>query len=449
MTNELLRVVKAYRHLEKNYLSMDKDTDEFLAAVSMFESMSYRLLGDASKDRLIGFRLLFNIIKYKLGRHDKSIICDVNTDSKTIIISGELKKRDEIINYIERVSGKKIKSYLEKDSICTSNLMSWSQLVFYLPFSLKQAFRCVFNWRRTNIALTIYEILEISVVLKYVKDNGIEHVYDFLPYEKDRNFLALLLMEDGVKVTKNPSPGPLAKHNRILIADEVTLSTPYQIEEFLAFKDTIRVKQYLYWPLEGAFDYVDKYLNYLPTPKHTIGFYSHGQWLRNVQGHANSGGANHRGEPELLDWIKQFLDEKPQFKLIVFPHPREKTPDHIKAMKEYYHAALGDIDYEIITENVKTMHALEKVDIAVVQYSTVIYERLFCGYKTLIGNKFIKGFPMNSSPLNNICFQSYQEMKCQIEKYIDKDEDYFFTETGLEKYRFINNPELHPILTNA
>jgi len=437
MTNELSTVLKAFSQLERAYLSQNKNTDEFLAAVSMFESMTYRLLSTSANDRLIGFRMIYRLLK-QLGNGHKDIVLELDPHSKTMIIGGGIKLNEMVVQYIRQSSGDDIKSYIEKDSLLLSKRIPMSQVMTFLPFAFKQAFRCIFNWRRINIALTIHELLEISAVLKYVRENEIEHVYDFFPYEKDSNFMTLILRAEGVRITKNPSPGPLATHNRILIADIVTVSTPYQLEELKKFSETIRVKEYLLWPPERAFTYYQRYINHIPAERNTIGFYSHGQWIRKAQGHSDDGVTSIDGESQILGWLKQLLVEMPQFKLIIFPHPRERYPENIESMKAYYRSKLGEVNYEVITDGVKTMQALEKVDIAVVLFSTVIYERLFCGYKTLIGNNRIRSFPMNMSPLNNICFQNYEGMRKLIIEFADKDEDYFFTKTNLQDYKFTN-----------
>lgn len=437
MTNELKKVLRAYKALEKAYLSENKSTDEFLAAVSMFESMSYRLLSTSANDRFIGFRMIYRLLK-QLGTSHRNIVLEFDNDSKSMLILGSVNLNEFVVQYVEKCSNQTIKSYVEKDALLLSRHISLKQVIEFLPFAFKQAFRCIFDWRRMNIALTIHELLEISAVLKYVKENEIEHVYDFFPYEKDSNFMTLILRAEGIKITKNPSPGPLATHNRILIADTVTISTPYQLEELKKFADTIRVSEYLMWPPERAFTYYQRYINHVHSERNTIGFYSHGQWIRKAQAHSDDGVTSIDGESQILSWLKQLLVELPQFKLIIFPHPRERHPENIESMKAYYRSKLGDVNYEVITDNVKTMLALEKVDIAVVLFSTVIYERLFCGYKTLIGNNTIRSFPMNMSPLNNICFQNYERMKELILEFADKDEDYFFAKANLEDYKFTN-----------
>src|SRR5690606_22055126 len=144
--------------------------------------------------------------------------------SKTVIIGGGIKLAEFVIQYIKTTTGNRIKAYIEKDALLLSNRINLGQLISFLPFALRQAFRCLFNWRRVNIALTIHELLESSAVLKYVRDHSINRAYDFFPYEKDSNFMTLVLRAEGVHITKNPSPGPLVTHNRILIADTITVS---------------------------------------------------------------------------------------------------------------------------------------------------------------------------------------------------------------------------------
>ncbi len=442
MTSELKEVLLAYRSLEREYYSDNKKSDEFLASISMFESMTFRLLSTSSKDRLIGFRMIYRLLRQRKSGH-KEIVLELDEDSKTLIIGGGIKLAEFVVKYIKLSSEKSIKAYIEKDALLLSDRISMGQVLSYMPFAFKQAFRCIFNWRRVNIAMTIHEMLEISVILKYVRDNRITHVYDFFPYEKDSNFMSLIFRAEGVLVTKNPSPGPLAIHNRIMIADEVTISTPYQQEELKKFSDTIRVKRHLLWPPEKSFTYYHRYINHIPTTRYTIGFYSHGQWVRKAQSHADDGVTSNDGENEILRWLSRFLRENPHFKLTIFPHPKEKRQENLGLMRSFYRSQLGDTNYEILEAGVGTMLSLEKVDIAVVLISTVIFERMFCGYKTIIGNNAIKSFPMNLSPLNNICFQSYEGMSTLLLEIAEQREDDYFKKYNLEAYKFTSYPVLN------
>ena len=58
MTNELRSVIRKYHEIEKAWTSNEKNTQEYLAAVCLFEYPSYRLLDSDKHDRLIGFRML-------------------------------------------------------------------------------------------------------------------------------------------------------------------------------------------------------------------------------------------------------------------------------------------------------------------------------------------------------------------------------------------------------
>lgn len=445
MINEFRKVRKAFKSLEKAYLSEDKNSDEYLAAVCIFEHITYKLLSTSDTDKFIGFRTFFNLIKQVLT-YRNDIILELDKSGKMIILAGGVKSPQVIIDYIEQSSGKKAHSYMEKGFLLQSPIVRRKDILVFLPFAFLQAIRSTFHVRRSNMALVIVELAEIAALLKFIRVNQIDQVFDFLPYEKDSNFMALVLASENVKVTKNPSPGPLALLNRIVIADTMTLSTPYQQEEVKRFASTMRVKEFLLWPPERALTYYKNYITHKPTPEFTLGYYSHGQWLRKEQLHTDNGLRAEDAEDELLELMGKFVRNNPKYKLVVFPHPREKSANNIDKAKAYYDKMLQGVAYELVKENIQTTSCFDKVDIAIVLYSTVIYERLFCGYKTIISNKSVRSFPMNNSALNRICFQNYEGMERLINRYINKDTSYFFEDTGLENYQYKYYPTLEKAL---
>jgi hypothetical protein len=115
--------------------------------------------------------------------------------------------------------------------------------------------------------------------------------------------------------------------------------------------------------------------------------------------------------------------ENPQIKLMVFPHPREMKPEVSEQMLQFYREAIGHDQFEIARFTGGTTQNFDKTDMAVAAFSTILYERLYCGYKTLIGNMAISEFPMNASPLNNICFRTYETMSALISEYSSNTRD--------------------------
>jgi hypothetical protein len=95
---------------------------------------------------------------------------------------------------------------------------------------------------------------------------------------------------------------------------------------------------------------------------------------------------------------------------------------------------------DIAGKEVRTSGSFEQVDIAMAAFSTILYERMFCGFKTLIGNYGFESFPMKSSSLRNICFHDSQQMDKLVVDASGMSKDKFFDTHGLIGYRYFEYP---------
>ncbi len=437
MINELKSILKAYDKLESAWFSTEKKTDEYLAASCFFENMTYRLTDSDKRDPLIGFRMAKRLIGRIYSKKDDSIQI-LNPEATNVVLGGILRTKDVIINYIRRCSKEPVKAYIAKDFISASGQKKFPLLLALLPFMLRQSFRSIFSSRRLNLALSIHEVFEIAFLLHFFRTQNINHVYDWIPYEKDSNFLSLLLMKEGIAVTKIPSPGPLATHNRIMIGSEVILSTPYHFEELKKFQDSIRTGKVTKWPPQGAEAHITQYLNHPETPQFSIGFYSHGSWVRKEERHSQHGREVDVAELKILSFLGKFVVENPQYSLVIFPHPREKKKDVTERTRKFYTEAIGHDHFKFVPDGLSTVSSFHLADIAIGAFSSILYERMYCGYKTLIGNIGFYDFPMNGSTLNNISFVTYEGMKKLIEEFAQHDEAYYFQRTNLDEYRYLH-----------
>lgn len=439
MINELRYVIKRFREIEAAWLAPEKNTDDYLAAVCLLEYPSYRLKETDQRDRLIGFRTFRRTLRriYSSGKGLRVI----DNQGDSLVIGGGAASKD-IIAYISRSGKANIHTYMERDMMSLDGGNRLSLLFALLPFALRQAFRCITSKYRRNLALSITEVTEIAYLLHFLQEKKLNLVYDFLPYEVDSNFIFMLLKEQGTHVVKIPSSGPLATHHKILISDDVVFSTPYHYEEYHKFRNTFRIRHQLLWPPERAHQYYDKYRSDKPIPKRkTLGFYSHGEWLRKAEKHSAYGGRIGDAELTILQFMGKFVLEHPEYAIIIFPHPRENKA-HVTAQRDkFYRDALGSARFTISNFGGGTSHNFDKCDIALAAFSTILYERLYCGYKTLIGNMYIFEFPMNKSTLNNICFQTYEDMSAKILRFSESDEKEFFEQCELTGYQLENYPE--------
>jgi len=439
MVSELSNVLRLYGEVEKKWASEDRSSDEHLAAACMIEYQSYRLQNIARFDRLIGFRVLVRTFRRIVARQKGQRLLD--NSAKSIIISSS-NNIDAIIEYIGRCGKTNLHSYLDRDHMSLGDYSVWPLFFRWLPFAVRQAFRCITNPYRSTLALTIAEVVEITFLVKYAEANSIETIYDFLPYEVDSNFMYLVLRDRGIRHFKIPSSGPLATHHRIILSDDVVFSSPYHFEELQKFSDTIRVKNVHLWPpYNSRLSYARYKNNNQCEESNTIGFYSHGAWLRKAQQHADYGGRIAEAEEAILQMLGEIVRVQKHYKLQIFPHPKELRPELKTAMVAHYKSCIGHDQFTIFEAQGGTSQHFAKSEIAIAAFSTVLYERLYSGFKTLIGNMFIGQFPMNRSPLNAICFRTQSELETMLEKFGSMDTETFFKTTELSDYRMEAFPE--------
>ena len=420
-------------------------SDEGLIGHCLRTSITYRLPEAAKKDRLIGFRMMLRCWK-RMNSSNLSPIA--KGKGKQLVIQGNAKNAEKILSYITLQSGEKTDHFFSKehapfaDSPLTG---SEKRKVLYSYF--KTALKCLSKNDRQHRSIWPWAALEAHCLLNYVKHNNIERAFDFSPYLIDANWYCQLLMNAGVEVYRVPSSGPLKAHNKYMIGDHATLSTPYQFMEAEKFKSTIRPKKIHKWIPERAFEYIEKYRRSdLPEPKaKSIGFYSHASWLRNKEGHSDNGLNIHQGELTLLKHLGELLTSEKGVELVIFLHPRERLDSIISETKEFYKTQFPDTPFRFSDPQVQSAEGFHTVDIGIAVYSTILYERLFSGYKSLIGNYGMTDFPDPDSSLANICFQSKEELFEQLQKAFEQNRLSFFNEKNIEGYRFDDYPAMKNI----
>jgi hypothetical protein len=187
----------------------------------------------------------------------------------------------------------------------------------------------------------------------------------------------------------------------------------------------------LHWPAEQYSRYEHCYANAPLPPKNTIGFYSHGEWVRRKAGHANFGFGIQENELFLLEGLKRFLKKHPHFQLIVFPHPKERSESEFQT---FYSSLFEGTNTIIAPIEMKSSETFFRVSMGLMAYSTLLFERLALGYKTCIGTNFQTSFPLEGSPLKNLCLSDYESLEAALLLANEETEKEFFERCRLEKY---------------
>jgi hypothetical protein len=334
-------------------------------------------------------------------------------------------QKEIAVEYISTNSGFKDLQVLVREELSIDSL----PFKFHL-FALRISLQCLFDSRRINLALLIREVVEWTAIIDFISTNNIKEFFDFTPFEKDSNALAYLLKGWRIKVTKIPSPGPFAGHHTFMIADDVVVSSAYQLEEIPNFKQWY-VSRLLHWPAEQYSRYAHCYANAPLPPKNTIGFYSHGEWVRRKAGHSNFGFGIQENELFLLEGLKRFLKKHPHFQLIVFPHPKERSDSEFQT---FYSSLFEGTNTIIAPIEMKSSETFFRVSMGLMAYSTLLFERLALGYKTCIGTNFQSSFPLEGSPLKNLCLSDYESLEAALLLANEETEKEFFERCRLEKY---------------
>lgn len=405
-------------------------SDEFIAASSLFNAVTFRLDKNASNDKFLPFRIIKEVISTSFKKVE---IRHVDRQASIAVLDNTFDFIDTRIRYIEKLNGEKVKLIINKSKqLGYTSLLGMAQSFFaILYFSIKAPFVLRRNVSRINYWLLLKQIPEIINFMAIVKRENISEVYDFANYEVDSNFLFLLLKEKGVNVVKVPSPGPLYGHNRNLLTDALVVCSGYQLEEVDLYKETIRYNKLVAFYPELSKLEIRPNIDFDEKNFSVIGFYSHASWLRQKHSHSDNGLNLLMAEESLLKIMGNTF-VKSDYKLMIFLHPREKNS--IEETKEYYKGFLSNINYEFAPFELKSTDCYHLCNLALITLSTILFERIFEGYKILISTTSMVGFPHKDSSLNNICFSSADELKELIEKNIKRSNEEFFESNNLKKY---------------
>jgi hypothetical protein len=197
------------------------------------------------------------------------------------------------------------------------------------------------------------------------------------------------------------------------------------------------------WPPASAMDFADYYDDKPILNPKTIGFFSHASWIRKAQGHAEHGRNVARAEEIILGYLNQFIRENPDYSIIIFPHPREKKDDIVDRTIAFYKQRLGNARFEILSKDEATIANFHRASIGIGAFSSIFYDRMYCGFKVLIGNIGFSDFPMRGSSLNNVCFETYQEMTDLIQLTESLSEKAFFDRFEMSGFTKWNRPQIN------
>jgi hypothetical protein len=394
------------------------------------------------KDRYSLFRALNYLLQTVLRTPVQKI--DV-PEEKELAFDVSSADRDLRVNYVKYFTKKGSIGYVDYNSLKVYpsffyKLFCVSISCFLVPFL---AFILLFipRGKRAAFSLLLEEVIVLANLLGICRTKHVNTIYHFSIYEVFSNLFTQVLMTQSIMVVKIPSEVPLALWNKDLLASELVICNAYQYEEIKAYKENMIFDSTMFWGPELILDIKDLYKKQVQVaPEFTIGFYSTGGWLRKLLGHIDQGMKIEEQEMKVKHALRNYAKKK-DISIGIFLHPREKKQEYLGKTKEHYQQLFEGIKYEFMPFDIPNNKLFEKVDLAVAFNTTIMYERLYCGFKCLFVPLELDNFPVKGSALRNICAYNETELEEKMEKFTSMSKNDYFRVNELETYSGINKLE--------
>jgi hypothetical protein len=423
------------------YLLLPESTGMYYLSGKKLFSLAFRY-PDKSKNSFVFFMKSYAnaVLSGKIKMGD---VCHVYNEGNVFFYDNDSSAANEKarISHIEYFLKKPVDGSIWKDRLLgyfsftdkTFQVLFETLLfVLLLPSGLFAKFR-------GSVGLIFTEYIELVNLLKVVKKQNVFTLYYYSIYEKDSNISSIALQNAGVKVNKITSLTPIKFWNNIIVAtDTLILCDMNQVEELEGYKSTVQVDKVEIWGPETIAGSATHYLDgsKYDSNKNVIGFYSTASYLRALQGEVD-----HKNMKSNEDTVKAYLAEYLKshlgIKLIIFPHPREKKDEVKNIVSGHYKSFFEGLSFSMYDSPLSSSQCFDAVDLGVAMYSSVIYERLYFGFKSLMMPFGEDGLELPGKALNYICAKDKAEFFSKIDMFLSLSVLEYFGKTGLKKSPFM------------
>ncbi|NQV53699.1 MAG: hypothetical protein HQ500_10975 [Flavobacteriales bacterium] len=365
----------------------------------------------------------------------KSIEVEVCNESPILVFDGVIQSKLQRENFLNFYGDIEKRKYVFRDDLL--GFISFSDRVLYLlcSFILIPLTVISRNGSFLGRVFSLRLLLEVRALQIIAIKSSCKKVYMFNIFEPDANWIAKILMNQGIQVVKIPSEVPLKFHNEYLICSELVICNEYQREELERFTETqeIGVVSEIWGP-ESSAKVFDRYREIEFHPQTRVGFYSSGGWLRAKLSHWEGEQKKMLEEHSIWEVVK-VLRELGIDDFLVFLHPREKLHDHIESTKAYYTDLGVRMNIDIKLEETPSSDCFERIHLGLTTLSTIAYERIFFGFPTLILDKSTMDFPIPSSPFSNLYVKEPSLLQSEIKNALQQTRVEFYESRQLRHYQ--------------
>jgi hypothetical protein len=416
-----------------------KEDALFYSGKDLFYKLSFRNSKEKQKDIFFSLRCLkkmfFRILFTKNSFREIS-------ESGIAVVDALFLNNDLRLSYIDYFTKQEPSLFIAKNELQFGfNFIHKIFLVFMLlilsPVVILLSLTDIQKQRWPMILNEFFEYVCLAWLLNKKK---IKAVCYFCIYEKDSNIVAWLLMRQNIYVNKIPSEVPLYFFNQVIVANQLSFCFAYQQEEFNAFKKTMFVTKTEQWGPEQILTAPARFFKErgMKKPVFDIGFFSSGNWLRAQLGDIDLGHHDKENEELILRGLIKYSQDN-NLLLRLFLHPIEKKIENRIACEKYYFEFSEIKNLSIADYNNPSIEGFDEVNIGVSVYSTLMFERIYLGFKTIIAPFDYDEFPIKQSSLNQICVHNMQQLYAKLDINLKLTTIDFFQKNHISKYStFIN-----------
>ena len=420
--------------------NINKKSPLYYAGKSLSQ-ITFRLPNESKNDFFITIRI-FKRILFNLFKRKKAFL-KLNQNTHTAIFDGNHHAFELRDRYIKTYSGEDCSAFISKNDLIyfLSIYLAFFYVVILISSFIPIFFISLFSKNKFHFPLMIQEFIETIQLVYLVKTHHISKIHYFCIYERDSNICAFILMKLGVYINKIPSEVPLCFFNKTIIANELSFCFAYQKEEFDVFTKTMFVEKTNLWAPEQILNAPKRFLTPHKNEKNSmydIGFFSSGNWLRTQLGDIDLGHNDKENEELILRGLIDYA-QKNNLKLRLFLHPLEKKCQHKESSEVYYKEFLQHKNVTIADTSISSIEGFDDINIGVSLYSTLMFERIYLGFKTILAPFDYSDFPIKQSSLNEICIHNMQQLYAKLDVNLKLTTIDFFEMNHLKSY----SPILH------
>lgn len=430
-------MIRALHSTLRSYIRLTQSnhgSQESLAWESLETFTTFRLPAEVDGQASIGFRVLWRILREIL--RGGSFVKHYNTGSSVVILDGSFTQAEMRREYVSYQTGLKPDIFLAKEHAVSGFRRSPIALLYFLLTGSFLALRCfILKKNRANRALHIRQLAENASLLDFIEQYQPLAIYHFSNCLIDNNWVYLLLYPHSKSYFRILSPYAMTTHNRITLTETLVSSIPYHLDELQVLPE-VHYNSLVNWVPESAFVFMPRYLKAdLSNPEPgTIGYYSHGSWVRHGLKNRSDNMGIDVAEEVVLSYLAEYIKKHHGLRLSIFLHPKEKKEPWFERAHEYYGRFFASDSFAFVDREKTSANSFELVDVGIAVFTSIMYERLFAGYKTLIGVAGLQGFPVDGSSLEGIVFRDYQGFENLLDQSVELTQKAFFEELKVKAY---------------